>query len=1073
MAVFDNFADQKDGSLVVLHNLFGVWINNLDASISNSHMLILPELFKDFSYGVFSLVLVYFIWAFTAGTVNTARDGTFLGREWDSYWIPIRMIVGVFFAVPFGSGFNTIQHMIFKIIFGSVLFANYLWTHVNYNIYSSGSIPAINYQNDQKLATDFASFVVRKVMLGSDGRNGSIKFDGLIKSNSPISGFEFNNEIDKVISDNSNIICNHVKESSDGEACKNVISTLGGDSKNLDYSIYTKASVIDGKSIDPTNNGLIYALKLSDLKAEVSDKTSSDKNYDLDPQYDFVNHMASEISGNINNPEVSNNNFLESCKLSEGSGINCVNLIGKDNSIVDYIVGQLTKKSSDSTNSSGTIYCQSILKNPGASGFVKGPRECKYFSWWNANLHYIEIDSKLAKNAEAVNELLTNLDKLISSNISNNMKLSITSAKAVFEKFDLSDDDLKPIEIDDTYGTNTINDQINQLLKSKEVSYPNMSSGVASDFTSDEFEKSYNSFLESKGAKDKDGKSGLEDTSGVFNLLRGLESQSYQGNNIKGYFSLFFNNNLAAGKNDSSKLFGNDDYKENYNAISKILNFLKEAKILVPFPKNSGDGANPEDIPANYIPRANPMYYVKDSGLLGSIFNGLLSNKSPLFNDPSHKNNFDHIEIHTINGIEGCEKGSIDCEDLTRGLLGQIYQIGIIADYNSNSGLDSRSYSRDGYRYRNRYGDEGEGEGTNKIRSDKGVYSDLLGRHFSMIQQVQTVGVNLITGVVNVMIGVMNDYNDKYDQIIDHANAKSSSIKSQYLKYGWSQIGNTIVKSKEINAQIGIVLLLAQIAQSLMWMPVVLFILTSLFTTGIMFSILIPMLPYILFWAGKVAWLLLVLEALVAGPVVVSVIIHPDGHKIWGYAEQAIKMLLNVFLMPPLLIIGLLCGIVLTYVVIQFSAIGFHYVSQEVLGMASFSSVSGDASSMQAANVAKGVIGGFMIMVYASFITMAFNKCFSTIYIIPEKVLSWVGIQGSKFGEQEGQEFRSSNQQSAKEGAQSGGQTLQQGVQSGEKISQTATDGDFKEGEAYGGISRGAKGDLGEVSQGYRGGRGG
>ena len=39
---------------------------------------------------------------------------------------------------------------------------------------------------------------------------------------------------------------------------------------------------------------------------------------------------------------------------------------------------------------------------------------------------------------------------------------------------------------------------------------------------------------------------------------------------------------------------------------------------------------------------------------------------------------------------------------------------------------------------------------------------------------------------------------------------------------------------------------------------------------------------------------------------------------------------------------------------------------------------------------------------------MAFNKCFSTIYVIPEKVLSWVGIQSSKFGEQDAQEFKSS-----------------------------------------------------------------
>ena len=1040
MAVFDNFADQKDGSLIVLHNLFGVWVDNWTASTSASHMLVLPELFRDFSYGVFSLILVYFIWAFTAGTVNTARDGSFLGREWDSYWIPIRMCVGVFFAVPFGTGFNTIQHLIFKIIFGSVLFANYLWTHVNYHIYSSGAIPAINYQNDQKLATDFAAFVVRKVMMGSDGKNGGIITSGLINSsNSDISGFGFNAEIDKIITSNSNDICSYVNNHDDANSCDTVLSTLGK-SNNYDYSIFTTTFGTDDENLASTKDNRIYALKLSDLKASVIEKTSDDKNSNLDPKYSFVNHIASEISHSINN----NPDNFPSCKLTEGDGIICNNLIGEDNSIVDYIVSNLTSGISSGSKSSGVIYCPSVKSNPGASGFVQNAKDCRYFSWWNANLHYIEIDSRLAKNAEAVNGLLNNLDKIINTDISNNMKLSITSAKAVFESFSLkNNDDLVANNVKFQDGFD-FNDTIKTLLNGASIDAPVFSSGVASDFRSKEFSSIFDGFVKNNTDNDFIQKT----SSGVLSKLRGLENQAYQGNNIKGYFSLFFNSNLSASKNNADDLFGasistsTGEKVDNYKSIKNTLDFLKDAKMLIPDPENGGSGTGPSGPPANYMPRANPMYYMQESGLLGSIFNGLLSNKSPLFNDSSIKNKFDKIEINTLNGTKTCEKDSLDCADLTKGLLGQIYQIGMISDPVSKTNNDD-------------------------------VYSDLLGKHFSMIQQVQTVGVNLITGVVNIMIGVMNDYNNKYDQIISSANEKSDTIKSDYLKFGWSNIGNTIIKGKEIKSQIGIVLLLAQIAQSLMWLPVVMFILTSLFTTGIMFSILIPMLPYILFWAGKVAWLLLVLEALVAGPIVVSVIIHPDGHKIWGYAEQAVKMLLNVFLMPSLLIIGLLCGIVLTYVVIQFSAVGFHYVSQQVLGMATFASYAGDGSSMQASNVAKGIVGGFMIMVYASFITMAFNKCFSTIYVIPEKVLTWVGIQGGKFGEQEGQEFKSSGQQMSKEGAQSGGQTLQQGVQSGEKIAQTTTDGDFKQGEAFGGISRGAKGDLGEVSQGYRGGRGG
>ena len=137
MAVFDGFADQNDYSVSMLHNLFGVWIDNWDGASAQANNLLLPHLFRDFSLGIFSLVMIFLFWGFLAGTVNTARDGSFLGRDWDSAWIPIRIVVGTFFSVPMISGYNTIQYLVFKIVFSSILLANFLWTNVNYQIYSS------------------------------------------------------------------------------------------------------------------------------------------------------------------------------------------------------------------------------------------------------------------------------------------------------------------------------------------------------------------------------------------------------------------------------------------------------------------------------------------------------------------------------------------------------------------------------------------------------------------------------------------------------------------------------------------------------------------------------------------------------------------------------------------------------------------------------------------------------------------------------------------------------------------------------------------------------------------------
>jgi hypothetical protein len=984
MAVFDGFANQNDYSIIMLHNLFGVWIDKWESSATDINSLILPHLFRDFSMGVFSMIMIYLFWTFFAGTINTARDGQFLGREWDSYWIPVRMVVGTMFSVPLSTGFNTIQYLVFKIVFSSILFANFLWTNVNYHIYSSGSsIPTINYQNNQKLATDFSNLVVQKLIFGQ-----------MISSGAGVSGVAtYNKQLDDILTENVGNICEGNLD------CSDALKRLG-EGGNYDYSVYLK------------DNNTINAIKLDNLKLAVTVNHPSAQS--MSSGFALVEGMASGIANYIyKNMETSG------CIVNDTDGISCNNLIGESGSLTDYIVNQLT--SGVDFSSSGQLYCPSI-KGSVSPGFVDHASDCQYFSWWHANWHYIEIDQQLAKNSQKINELIGDLDKLVSGDISNQITGEVKSAGGVFEQFAVNTS-LDPTKYVPSFSTN-----INNALASQNITDINFSSGVGSDFNSEEFKTAYNNSPPSDKA----------DSDKVLLLLQGLENPIY--GNLKEYFSIYFNMECKTSSGSCKTLFGDDaNAKDNYGRISAALDFLKQSGMLLPATPGSTSGS---ETPQNYVPRANPLYYLQQSGLLGSIFNGLLVNKSPLFssysgdNSPtSHQHNTggagDDAWMETLTGSTKCNGDN--CAVLTQGILGQIYQIGLLE---SSSG--------------------------------EGVYNNLLGKHFSMIQQVQTVGVNIISGVLNIMTGVYNDFMDKYKAIIDHASGVSQNIQTKYLDWGWSGIGQAYVKSKEINLQFGILLALAQISQSMMWLPVLFFILTSLFTTGIMFAIIIPLTPYILFWAGKVAWLLLVLEALAAAPVVISVMIHPDGHKIWGYAEQAVKMLLNVFLMPALLIIGLLCGIVLTYVVIHFSAVGFHYISQEILGMANFAS----GSEANASVTAAGIMSAFMIMMYATFITMAFNKCFSTIYVIPEKVLTWIGIQGTKFGEQESQEFKSSGQQMAKEGAQSGGQTMQQGMQAGEKIAQTATDRDFKSAEAYGGISRGAKQDIGEVAQGFRGGRG-
>jgi hypothetical protein len=231
-----------------------------------------------------------------------------------------------------------------------------------------------------------------------------------------------------------------------------------------------------------------------------------------------------------------------------------------------------------------------------------------------------------------------------------------------------------------------------------------------------------------------------------------------------------------------------------------------------------------------------------------------------------------------------------------------------------------------------------------------------------------------------------------------------------------------------------------------------------------MFAIFIPLLPFVLFWAGKIAWILLVIEAIFAAPLMALAMAYPEGHDLWGMGEQGFKISLNLLLMPVLMIVGLVSAMAITYFVLNITSSGFHYVTMSLLGMAKTTSQGGSgiafaSSSIQGVNslFAQGIMTTFLVFMYASFISMAFNKSFSTIYVIPERVMSWIGSQGMKFGEKEAGEMQGAVSKQADQAAQGGGQAVSQGTQAQKgladaKVSQVQQEGqaDIQLGQSIG-----------------------
>jgi defect in organelle trafficking protein DotA len=94
-------------------------------------------------------------------------------------------------------------------------------------------------------------------------------------------------------------------------------------------------------------------------------------------------------------------------------------------------------------------------------------------------------------------------------------------------------------------------------------------------------------------------------------------------------------------------------------------------------------------------------------------------------------------------------------------------------------------------------------------------------------------------------------------------------------------------------------------------------------TIGFSTAYYVPLIPYMVFTFGSIAWLTAVLEAMVAAPIVALGVSSPEGDQAFGKGEQAIMLLMNVFLRPAMMVIGYIAGIMMSYVGVWILMTGF------------------------------------------------------------------------------------------------------------------------------------------------------
>ncbi len=251
---------------------------------------------------------------------------------------------------------------------------------------------------------------------------------------------------------------------------------------------------------------------------------------------------------------------------------------------------------------------------------------------------------------------------------------------------------------------------------------------------------------------------------------------------------------------------------------------------------------------------------------------------------------------------------------------------------------------------------------------------------------------------------------------------------------------------------------------------------------GIMVSIgfstayYIPILPYMIFTFGAVAWLITVIEAMVAAPIVALGVTHPEGHDAFGKGEAAIMLLMSVFLRPAMMIIGYISAIALSYVSIWVLNAGYEHAISFIQAPQSSSNAlqtmipqvqtnSDYGNSLTGGTTSPGSgTGGysdwagifaffFSILTYTTMYITLVQKAFTLITYLPDKVLRWIGgspesigAESSQWGDEmvkgkQGEAAKASQDSLGQSGKQAGGKGQEQGAKAKKKGDQESSSG--------------------------------
>jgi defect-in-organelle-trafficking protein DotA len=167
--------------------------------------------------------------------------------------------------------------------------------------------------------------------------------------------------------------------------------------------------------------------------------------------------------------------------------------------------------------------------------------------------------------------------------------------------------------------------------------------------------------------------------------------------------------------------------------------------------------------------------------------------------------------------------------------------------------------------------------------------------------------------------------------------------------------------------------------------PLIFSWLGMIFAVGVLMAYFIPMIPYVLFTFGALGWMMGVIEAMVAAPIVALGVMLPEGHDVFGQGKDALMLILYAFLRPGMMILGYISGIILATVGIWMINTGSSQFFSTYL------SDSGIAPTNGGSSITYEFAFIFLFFIYIGMCMMVIEQAFELIFRLPDGILRWIG----------------------------------------------------------------------------------